>query len=65
MPVKTYYVQTALFNFHSTGLTLRLLAKKTGQRTATVEKKKAIKSVMCLVYFEVHSIVVIQYDDYE
>lgn len=33
MPVKTYYVQTALSNFHSTGLTLRLLAQNTGQDT--------------------------------
>lgn len=33
MPVKTYYVQTALSNFHSTGLTLRLPAQNTGQDT--------------------------------
>lgn len=33
MPVKSYYVQTALSNFHSTGPTLRLPAQGSGQDT--------------------------------
>lgn len=39
MPVKSYYVQTALSNFHSTGLTLRLPTQNTGQDTG----RRAVK----------------------